>query len=71
MRGEIVFEKHPASADTGTRDAATFGSDAQLFGMNPQEGCGFGQVKRLHGGAPAKGDGNGKIASMTFMACAR
>lgn len=71
MRGEIVFEKHPATADTGTRDASTFGSDAQLFGMNPQEGRGFGQVERVHGGAPVRGDDNGKIASMMFMTCAR
>lgn len=71
MRGEIVFEKHPATADTGTGDAATLGSDAQLFGMKPQKGRSFGQVERAHGGAPVRCDGNWTIASMTFMACAR
>lgn len=48
MRGEVVFEKHPAAADAGTGDAATLGAHAQLLGVNPEERCRFSQVERAH-----------------------
>ena len=55
MLGQVLFEEDPGTADLRAGDLSGLGTTAEFLRMAAQEGGGFFDIERPHGGIPAGG----------------
>jgi hypothetical protein len=53
--GQVLFEEDPGTADLRAGDLSGLGTTAEFLRMAAQEGGGFFDIERPHGGIPAGG----------------